>query len=96
MRPPVSGFSPGAGLLLNDSARPLHVGEHEVDVTASIGIFHISILVLMLLGSLNFSFYYNLFHIKLHSVLTAEIKLYLGIITGATVLVAVLAWMNPL
>jgi trk system potassium uptake protein TrkH len=49
----------------------------------------------MLLGSLNFKFYYNLFHLKLRSVLTREIKLYLGIIAGATVLLAILAWVNP-
>jgi trk system potassium uptake protein TrkH len=49
----------------------------------------------MLLGSLNFKFHYNLFQLKVRSVLTREIKLYLGIIAGATVLLSILAWVNP-
>jgi trk system potassium uptake protein TrkH len=47
------------------------------------------------LGSVNFSFHYNLFRLKWRSLLTAEIKLYLGVIVGVTLLVAVLAWINP-
>ena len=70
-------------------------GGYQPNVTAGFGVFQISILVLMLLGSVNFSFHYNLFRLKWRSLLTAEIKLYLGVIVGATVLVAVLAWVNP-
>jgi trk system potassium uptake protein TrkH len=70
-------------------------GGYQPNVTAGIGIFQVSILALMLLGSLNFSFHYNLFHLKLHSILTPEIKFYLGIIAGASILTAIIAWMNP-
>ena len=70
-------------------------GGYQPNVTGGIGIFQVSIVVLMLLGSLNFKFHYNLFHLKLRSVLTREIKLYLEIIAVATVLLAILAWVNP-
>ena len=70
-------------------------GGYAPNVTGGIGIFQVSIVVLMLLGSLNFKFHYNLFHLKLRSVLTPEIKLYLGITAGATALMAILAWLNP-
>jgi trk system potassium uptake protein TrkH len=70
-------------------------GGYQPNITGGIGIFQVSVVVLMLLGSLNFKFHYNLFHLKLRSVLTREIKLYLGIIAGATVLLAILAWVNP-
>jgi trk system potassium uptake protein TrkH len=70
-------------------------GGYQPNITAGFGIFQISILVLMLLGSVNFSFHYDLFRLKWRSLLTAEIKLYLGLILGATVLIAVLAWVNP-
>jgi trk system potassium uptake protein TrkH len=70
-------------------------GGYQPNVTAGFGIFQISVLVLMLLGSVNFSFHYNLFRLKWRSLLTAEIKLYLGVIVGVTLLVAVLAWINP-
>jgi len=70
-------------------------GGYQPNVTAGIGVFQISIIVLMLVGSLNFRFHFNLFHFKLRGVLTREIKLYLGIIAVATVLVAILAWINP-
>jgi trk system potassium uptake protein TrkH len=70
-------------------------GGYQPNVTAGIGIFQVSVVVLMLLGSLNFNFHYNLFHLKLRNLLTREIKLYLGIIAGATVLLSILAWVNP-
>lgn len=70
-------------------------GGYQHNVTAGIGIFQISIIALMMLGSLNFKFHYNLFHLKLHSAFTREIKLYLGIIAGTTVLTAILVWINP-
>jgi trk/ktr system potassium uptake protein len=70
-------------------------GGYQPNVTAGIGIFQISILVLMLLGSFNFKFFFDLFRLKLRSALTREIRLYLVIIAGATVLLALLAWINP-
>jgi len=70
-------------------------GGYAPTIPAGIGIFQISIIILMLLGSLNFRFHFNLFHFKLRSTITKEIKLYLGIIAVATVLVAILAWINP-
>ena len=71
-------------------------GGYQPNITGGFGIFHISILVLMLLGSLNFSFNYNLFRLKIHNLITPEIKLYLGMIVVATVIVSILAWANPL
>ncbi len=70
-------------------------GGYQPNITAGIGVFQISVLVLMLLGSLNFSFHFNMFQFKLRKVLSPEVKLYLGIIAGATVLAATLAWVNP-
>ena len=71
-------------------------GGYQPNITGGFGIFHISILVLMILGSLNFSFNYNLFRLKIHNLITPEIKLYLGMIVVATVIVSILAWANPL
>jgi len=71
-------------------------GGYQPNITGGFGIFHVSILVLMLLGSLNFSFNYNLFRLKIHNLITPEIKLYLGMIVVATVIVSILAWANPL
>lgn len=87
-------YSPNI-IVASSAAIDILTGGYQPNVTAGVGIFQISILVLMLLGSLNFSFHYNLFRLKLRSVLTPEIKLYLGIIAGATVLIAILAWLNP-
>ena len=70
-------------------------GGYQPNITAGIGIFQISIVVLMLLGSLNFSFHYNLFRLKLREILTPEIKLYLGIIAATTIIISILAWANP-
>lgn len=70
-------------------------GGYQPNVTAGIGIFQISILVLMLLGSLNFQFHYNLFHLKLRNLLTPEIKLYLEILVGSALIICILAWVNP-
>ena len=57
--------------------------------------FQISVLVLMLLGSLNFQFHYNLFRLKLRDLLTPEIKLYLEIIVASALIICILAWVNP-
>jgi len=70
-------------------------GGYAPSVTGGIGIFQVSIVVLMLLGSLNFSFHYNLFHFKPLSALTREVKLYVVIIVVTTVMVSILAWLNP-
>jgi trk system potassium uptake protein TrkH len=70
-------------------------GGYEPKITGGIGIFQVSTIVLMLLGSINFKFHYSLFHLKLRSVLTREIKLFLGMIAGATVLLAFLALVSP-
>jgi len=50
----------------------------------------------MLLGSFNFKFHYSVFRLKVRDILTREVKLYLEIIAGATVLMAILAWINRL
>jgi trk system potassium uptake protein TrkH len=70
-------------------------GGYQPNITAGIGIFQISILVLMLLGSLNFSFHYNLFRLKIHQLLTPEIKFYLEFLAVSTVIISFLAWINP-
>ncbi len=70
-------------------------GGYQPNITAGIGIFQISIIMLMLLGSLNFRFHYNLFHLKLRELLTPEIKLYLGALAVFTVVISILAWVNP-
>jgi trk/ktr system potassium uptake protein len=88
-------YSPNNIIVASCSAIDVLTGGYQPNVTAGFGVFQISILVLMLLGSVNFSFHYNLFRLKLRSLLTAEIKLYLGIIVGATLVIAVLAWVNP-
>ena len=70
-------------------------GGYAINVTGGIGIFQVSLVGLMLLGSLNFAFHYNLFRRRPHIALTREIRLYLWIIVGATVLFSILAWVNP-
>jgi trk system potassium uptake protein TrkH len=49
----------------------------------------------MLLGSLNFRFLYNLFHLKIKELMTPEIKLFLVIIGLSTIIISLLAWINP-
>lgn len=70
-------------------------GGYQPTITGGVGLFQISILVLMLLGSLNFRFHYNLFRLKLHNLLTPEIKLYLEILIGSGIIVSILALVNP-
>jgi trk system potassium uptake protein TrkH len=82
-------------VVASTAAIDILTGGYQPNVTAGFGVFQISIIVLMLLGSLNFRFYYNLFHLRIRSALTREVKLYLEIIAGATILLAVLAWVNP-
>lgn len=70
-------------------------GGYAPKIAAEIGILQISILILMLLGSVHFGFHYNFFRFKFRDMLTPEIKLYLEIIFGAAILLAILAWINP-
>ncbi len=70
-------------------------GGYALTLAGGIGLLSISILLLMLLGSLNFRFHYNLFRLKLRNLLTPEIKLYLVILLGSAIIVSILAWVNP-
>ena len=70
-------------------------GGYQTNITAGIGIFQASIILLMLLGSLNFRFLYNLFHLKIKELMTPEIKLFLVIIGFSTIIISILAWINP-
>ena len=77
------------------TAMDVLTGGYQPNITAGIGILQISIFVLMLLGSLNFSFHYNLFRLKLRDLLTPEIKFYLIVLAVVTVIISILAWINP-
>jgi trk system potassium uptake protein TrkH len=70
-------------------------GGYQPNVASGIGLFQISILILMLLGSLNFQFHYNILHYKLRNLITPEIKLYLGSIVVFSLIICILAWINP-
>jgi trk system potassium uptake protein TrkH len=70
-------------------------GGYQPNITGGIGLFQISVILLMLLGSLNFRFHYNLFRLKLRDLLTPEIKLYFEILAVSTIIVSILAWINP-
>ena len=70
-------------------------GGYQPNITAGIGVFQVSVIVLMLLGSFNFSFHYNLFCLKLRELITPEIKLYLEVLAVSTVVISILAWVNP-
>jgi trk system potassium uptake protein len=70
-------------------------GGYQPNMLPGFGLFQVGILILMLLGSLNFRFHYNLFHLKFRELLTPEIKLFLIIIAVSTVAISFLAWMNP-
>jgi trk system potassium uptake protein TrkH len=70
-------------------------GGYALTLTRGIGLLPISVLILMILGSLNFQFHYNLFRLRLRSLLTPEIKLYLIVLLASAVIVSILAWANP-
>jgi trk system potassium uptake protein TrkH len=59
------------------------------------GFVQVSIILLMFMGALNFRFHYNLFHLKLRDLLTPEIKLFLVLIVASTIIISILAWINP-
>jgi trk system potassium uptake protein TrkH len=56
--------------------------------------FLVCFLVLMFLGSVNFSFNYHLLTRKLNRLLPREIRIYISVIVAGTVIVAVLSGMN--
>ena len=87
-------YSPNL-VVASTTAIDVLTGGYQPNITAGFGVFHVSLIVLMLLGSLNFKFYYNLLHLKFREALTREIKLYFGIIVVATVILAILTWINP-
>jgi len=70
-------------------------GGYQPNMATGIGIFQVSIILLMLLGSLNFRLLYNLFHLKIRELLNPEIKLFLIIIGISTIIITLLAWINP-
>jgi trk/ktr system potassium uptake protein len=70
-------------------------GGYQPNITAGIGVFQISLLILMLLGSLNFGFHFNLFRLKFHELFTSEIKFYFEVLAIMTVIISILAWINP-
>lgn len=82
-------------IIASCTAMDILTGGYQPNILPGIGIFQISILVLMLLGSLNFTFHFNLFNLRLRKLLTPEIKLYLIIIAASTVAISILAWINP-
>jgi len=77
------------------AAMDILTGGYQPNITTGIGIFQTSIILLMLLGGINFRFLYNLFHLKIKELMTPEIKLYLIIIGISTVIISLLAWINP-
>jgi len=77
------------------AAMDILTGGYQPNLTAGIGIFQASIILLMLLGSLNFRFLYNLFHLKIRELMTSEIRLFFIIIGISTIIISLLAWIDP-
>jgi trk system potassium uptake protein TrkH len=88
-------YSPDNLVIASCTSIDVLTGGYQPNVTAGIGILQISILVLMLLCSLNFCFHYNLFRLKLRDLLTPEIKFYLIVLAVVAVIISILAWINP-
>ncbi len=82
-------------IIASCTAMDVLTGGYQPTMAPTIGVFQISILILMLLGSLNFQFHYDLFRLKLRNLLTPEIKLYLEILVVSVVVISILAWVNP-
>jgi trk system potassium uptake protein TrkH len=82
-------------IIASCAAIDILTGGYQPTITAGIGLFQVSIILLMFIGALNFRFHYNLFHLKLRELLTPEIKLFLGIIAASTIIISILAWINP-
>jgi trk system potassium uptake protein TrkH len=87
-------YSPNL-ILASCAAIDILTGGYQPNITAGIGLFQVSIIVLMFIGALNFRFHYNLFHLKLRELLKPEIKLFLVLILASTVIISILAWINP-
>ena len=87
-------YSPNL-ILASCAAIDILTGGYQPTITAGIGLFQITIILLMFMGALNFRFHYNLLHLKLRELLTPEIKLFLVIIAASTVIMSILAWINP-
>jgi trk system potassium uptake protein TrkH len=77
------------------AAMDILTGGYQPNITAGIGIFQASMILLMFLGGINFRFLYNFFHLKIRELITPEIKLYLIIIGISTIIISLLAWINP-
>jgi trk system potassium uptake protein len=87
-------YSPNL-IFASTAAIDVLTGGYDSGIAAGIGFFHISVIILMIIGGLNFKFHYNLFHLKLRELFTPEIKLYLLIILSSTVVISILAWVDP-
>lgn len=87
-------YSPNL-ILSSCAAIDILTGGYQPNITAGIGLFQVSIILLMFIGALNFRFHYNLFHLKLRELLTPEIKLFLVLIAASTIIISILAWINP-
>ncbi len=70
-------------------------GGYGPSIAAGVGLFQISVIALMIIGGLNFKFHYNLTHFKFRELLSPEIKLYLLLIAASTIIISILAWINP-
>ncbi|HLN44540.1 MAG TPA: potassium transporter TrkG [Candidatus Sulfotelmatobacter sp.] len=88
-------YSPNSLIVASCAAIDVLTGGYQPNVAAGIGVFQVSILVLMLLGSFNFQFHYNLFRLNIRELITPEIKFYLELLIVSTILISILAWMNP-
>jgi trk system potassium uptake protein len=82
-------------ILSSCAAIDILTGGYQPNITAGIGLFQVSIILLMFIGAVNFKFHYKLFHLKLRELLTPEIKLFLGLIAASTLIISILAWINP-
>jgi len=87
-------YSPNL-IISSCAAIDILTGGYQPNITAGIGLFKISIVVLLLLGSLNFHFHFNLFRLRWRSLLTPEIKFFFIFLGVSTVVISFLAWMNP-
>ena len=82
-------------ILASTAAMDLLTGGYQPTIASGIGLFQISVVVLMIIGGLSFRFHYNLFHLKIRELLTPEVKLYLLLIAVSTIIISILAWINP-
>jgi trk system potassium uptake protein TrkH len=82
-------------ILASTAAMDILTGGYQPTIASGIGLFQISVVVLMIIGGLSFRFHYNLFHLKVRELLTPEVKLYLLLIAVSTIIISILAWINP-